>query len=221
MSDETMAETAEPELQRSTPAMKRKGGRPPGSKTVRGLVPPRPKMRTTAGTPAVPQATVDEVDLDLDDEFLDPETGRPLERKTSLANGGSGIDLDVPIHHKKRGWDYEYKTLRVIGQEVDSGELMAVAEGGWIPVRPGEMPGLMPHGHTGNTIDRYGMRLYRRPMKFTIQARKELLDKAETQKIERVRTAMQGSDNDNSHTQRHVNDSEIVVEAGVKKGQVA
>ena len=212
----TPTDPVEPPLQRTTQAVRR--GRPRGRPP--NLAPRTKAIPRTAGHPAVAAAVVSEPQFSAD-EFVDEE-GKPLERRVSLANGGAGINLEVPPKYKRAGWDYEFKTHKVVGQEVDGGDWTAVAEGGWIPVRPAEMPDMLPPGYTGNTIDRYGMRCFKRPMKFTEEARQELLDRAIRETTEKVRAAMQGNDNEGSaHTMRYVNESKIEGEAGEIKQRSA
>lgn len=98
----------------------------------------------------------------------------PEERKTRRSRLATAVDeFGPPEHMKKPGMDYYWATVKVMKEAVDDADLVALAEDGWEPVRPTEMPGIMPNGYKGNTIDRRGLRLFKRPMYLTEESRKE------------------------------------------------
>lgn len=133
---------------------------------------PAASRRATA--PAAPPAEVEEIE---------PQ----LTRRSRLTTGDN--DFDIPMNLRKPGWDYEFKTTRVMGADVDGYELAKVHEQGWRPVSASQMPGMMAPGSTAKTVDRMGMRLYMRPMSLTLEARAEDYQIAERQKIDKLKAA--------------------------------
>lgn len=106
----------------------------------------------------------------------------PAERRTRRSRlGGSGDDFETKQWWKP-GWSYQWHVVTVHGKEVDPSEFVRIADGGWEPVRPNEMPNAVPAGYRGNTIDRMGQRLYRRPEYLTQEALAEDLQIARQQK---------------------------------------
>lgn len=121
-----------------------------------------------------------------DDEDAEPEL---LTRRSRINGVGADNWADIPESYKKPGWDYEYKTTRYEGKDVDPSEMAFVFEQGWRPVRPQDMPGLCPPGYKGATIERYGQILCMRPMRLTLQARAEDYEIAEQQKNDKIASA--------------------------------
>lgn len=102
--------------------------------------------------------------------------GQPAEepRRTRRSRlNGQWDDFHVPEEWKSPGWSYQWEVMKVLSVEVDQSEHVRIADGGWEPVRPTEMPGMMPVGYKGNTIDRKGQRLYKRPEYLTKEAKDE------------------------------------------------
>lgn len=96
-----------------------------------------------------------------------------LSRKRS----GNTDPYAIPNHVIPTGWEYQWNTYTVAGQEaVDSQILMA--ENGWRPVPSERHVGMfMPEGHRG-AILRGGMRLEERPKILSDEARQEEYEKA-------------------------------------------
>lgn len=96
-----------------------------------------------------------------------------LSRKRS----GNTDPYAIPPHVIPTGWDYQWNTYTVAGQEaVDSQILMA--ENGWRPVPAERHAGMfMPEGYKG-VILRGGLRLEERPIQLTQEARQEEYEKA-------------------------------------------
>ena len=115
---------------------------------------------------------------------LEPEKRRT--RRSRL--GGSGDDFDIEAW-KKPGWSYQWWVIKVNGMEVDNSEYVRIADGGWEPVRPNEMPEAVPAGYKANTIDRKGQRLYRRPDYLTKEALEEDYRIAQEQKNSKLAQA--------------------------------
>lgn len=110
-----------------------------------------------------------------------------LTRRSRTASGDN--NFDVPNEFKKPGWDYEWKTIRVVGADVDGYELASYHEQGWRPVKGAEMPKMLAPGDRASTIDRLGQRLMTRPQHLTDQARAEDYQIAETQKLDKLKAA--------------------------------
>jgi hypothetical protein len=104
-------------------------------------------------------------------EFIDPETGAPIKRRSRRDTGNS--EWDVPEKYRKPRWDYQWFTMKVLGVEEDPETLVSIADGGWRAVRPDEMPNMVPSGYSLKTIDRRGMRLFTRPLHISEEARAE------------------------------------------------
>lgn len=86
----------------------------------------------------------------------------------------------IPPHVIPEGWDYQWNTYTVAGEQaVDSQILMA--ENGWRPVPSERHEGMfMPEGYKGQIL-RGGLRLEERPLALTIEARNEEYAKAKGQ----------------------------------------
>lgn len=109
---------------------------------------------------------------------------------TRRKNQGDGdARLDVPEKYRKPGYDYEWKTARVNGADVDQSEVAEVYENGWRPVLAASMPDMVTPGFVSKYISRLGQILYTRPMHLTEEANREQYDRAERQKFEKLRTA--------------------------------
>lgn len=97
--------------------------------------------------------------------------------KLSRKRSGNTDPYAIPPHIIPTGWDYQWNTYTVAGQEaVDSQILMA--ENGWRPVPAERHSGMfMPEGHKGQVL-RGGLRLEERPKALTEEARAEEYAKA-------------------------------------------
>jgi len=98
-----------------------------------------------------------------------------------------GGDLDegtdefyVPASAIPDGWTYEWKRITVMGQE-DPAYQVQIAQKGWEAVPASRHPEMMPHGWSGNTIDRKGQRLFERPREITDEARQIEMRRARSQ----------------------------------------
>lgn len=183
--------TDEPEIQ--SPRVARKAGK---------RTPPAPSRGRPAAGP-VAQAASGEGD-----------STKQLTRRSR--RDGSGSDFEIPAHLKKPGWDYEYKTIAVMGQPVDAAEMQRVYEGGWRPVNSKDMPQLCPPGWKKPTIERYGQMLFTRPMRLTQEARQEDIELADKQKNDKLKGAMvAGPTEDSRLTRRIVTEFSIEGEVGV------
>lgn len=121
-------------------------------------------------------------------EGADDEAEPELLTRRSRA-GETDSRLDIPDEYKRPGWDYEWKTSRINGADVDMSDTAQIYEGGWRPVLAASMPKLCSPGWTGKYISRLGQILYTRPMHLTDEARQEDYDFAERQKFERLKHA--------------------------------
>lgn len=172
---------------------------------------PRPAPQPSRGRPADPAS------MELADE------GEGVERLTrrSRRDGGAG-DFEIPAHLKKPGWDYEFKTITIMGQPVDPADMQRVYEGGWRPVPARDMAELCPPGWEKPTIERYGQMLFTRPMRLTQEAKREDFEMAEKQKTDKLQSAMASGADDNPRlVKRHVTEFSIEGEVGTHREKSA
>ena len=146
-----------------------------------------------------------------DDEVLGPSEDRPTrggyrgtretvkldaeksqaQRKTRRSRLGSTQDeSDFPEKYRDPEMSYQWWAVKILNQEVDNSRYVDYADGSWEPVRPNEMPGVMPESYKGNTIDRKGLRLYKRPKYLTEEAHAEDQYIANEQKRAKLAQAM-------------------------------
>lgn len=124
-------------------------------------------------------------------QMAEPETEADepvvLTRRSRLSNAVG--DFDVPEEYKKDGWDYEWKTTRVNGQDVDGADMAFIHENGWRAVPAHHMPKMCAPGYKGKTIERRGQILCMRPMHLTLEARAEEYAFAEKEKHDKLMAA--------------------------------
>lgn len=128
-------------------------------------------------------------DQSLEDIIDALGTGEHLTRER---RGGAGSDFDVPLQGRRAGWDYQWWTTHIVGQEVDPSYTVEITRGSWFPVPASHFPQLCPPGWSRPTIDRQGQRLYMRPMRLTEEARAEAARHAVEQKQARLQQAQTG-----------------------------
>src|SRR5438309_3893742 len=99
----------------------------------------------------------------------EPTTGpEQLTRRKRIDRAVGGFD--IPKHRQKPGWDYQWITIRVLNESVDPARIRDFREGGWRPTMAGDFPELCEEGApTDSPIETEGMRLYERPMNFTME----------------------------------------------------
>ncbi len=121
------------------------------------------------------------------DEDIDPAL---LTRRSRSEMGAN--ELDIPAELLDPEWDYQWFTTTVMNQPVDPSDLVDAASQGWRPVaaRGRWFERMCPAGYEGRTIDRRGQRLYCRPMRLTIEARKEADENARELKRNRLEQAL-------------------------------
>jgi hypothetical protein len=100
--------------------------------------------------------------------------------------------LMLPDHRRKPGWDYEFKTISVLGQPVDGSDFAFWHQQGWRPEQPKDWPELCPPGYSGATVDQRGQRLFGRPKRLSQEAAAEDYQAAKQQEIDRMRAAQEG-----------------------------
>ena len=101
--------------------------------------------------------------------------------------------FDLPSHRKKRGWDYEWKTCRVLNQPVDASDFQEIRRAGWRPEKAGDWPELSEPGMAADApVEMRGQRLYGRPMHLTQEARQEDMEYAVRQQRDRTQAAATG-----------------------------
>lgn len=176
-------------------APKRGPGRPPKKVTVAAdVVNQGPiELASAASVPSAPievapQNTVAAAALA---QMADVETATDepavLTRRSRFS--GNSNTFDVPAEYKKDGWDYEWKTTRVNGADVDGADMASIHESGWRPVPAHDMPRLCAPGYKGKTIEQRGQILCMRPMHLTLEARAEEYAFAEKEKHDKLMAA--------------------------------
>lgn len=97
---------------------------------------------------------------------------RAAELRNNRGDDFNGIDeFHVDRSVVPDGWDYEWKTERIVGMENTSG-LLAYRRAGWEEVPTRRHPEMMPIGTPGEEpIRRKDMLLMERPLEITIDAR--------------------------------------------------
>jgi hypothetical protein len=114
------------------------------------------------------------------------------ETLTRQPRGLSDATFDIPMQGRLPGWDYEYKTVRVNAEEVDPSSLVEIEQGGWRPVPRTHFPSLTPPGWRLPYIERWGQRMYMRPMRLSIEAKEEQLKHAFQVRDEKLLQAQVG-----------------------------
>lgn len=86
--------------------------------------------------------------------------------------------FDIPKEEIPEGSSYEWKRYSVMAQSADHEGfyLAGMRRQGWEPVDPKRHPNWVPEGYDKPYIVREGQILMERPMKLTIEARKEVRD---------------------------------------------
>jgi len=160
---------------------------------------------------ALGAAVADSMDAQIDDEEMPTRRARTL--------GGENT-FEVPERLKRRGWDYQWHVITVIGQPVDVSLIMAIQDAGWRPVLAGSMEGMVPNGYDGKYIERGGQRLYTRPMSLTEEARAEDYSIASTVMRDKLRAAMAAPTDQPATMPRNIDqNSSIEIEVGTYKPQ--
>lgn len=114
----------------------------------------------------------------------------PVERLTRRSRRGDTNAWDIPMHLRKPGWDYQWWTMTVHGQQVDGGDVAEIYEGGWRPAKAKDFKEILSPHWDKPTVERQGQMLYTRPMHLTMEARQEFYEKAEEQKRDKLQAAM-------------------------------
>jgi hypothetical protein len=121
-------------------------------------------------------------------EDAPPEVLRRVKRENRDAGWA-----DLPTQYKKPGWDYEYKTITVLGQPVDSADFLEIRNAGWRAETARNWPTLVEPGTPPDApIERRGQRLYGRPMSLTMEARQEDVNAARQQMYDKTMAASTG-----------------------------
>lgn len=118
---------------------------------------------------------------------MEPYAAETLTRRSRTSGGGN--DFEIPSHLKRPGWDYEWKTKKVNGAEVDDADLAFYHEQGWRPVPAAAMTGMLSPGSTAKIVERRGMLLMMRPKTLSVQAAAEDYAIAEQQKFDKLMAA--------------------------------
>lgn len=119
------------------------------------------------------------------------ETDLPARRRRDERTNA----MEIPSHLKKRGWDYQFMSITVLGQPVDRSQIRDYMDNGaWRPCKAGEFRdwGVTDDLPDDAPIEIMGCRLYQRPMSYTVQARQEDFNAAEQQRRDKVLAAAAG-----------------------------
>lgn len=111
------------------------------------------------------------------------------EQVTRQSRGATDSTFDIPLQGRRAGWDYEWKTVRVNGEEVDPSSIVEIQQGGWRLVPKTHFPSLVPPGWQRAYIERWGQQLYMRPQRLTDEANDELLKHALKVREDKLRQA--------------------------------
>ena len=184
----------------------------------------RTARRATARVREAPQRTAEAAPVlstSYDEDFAGLD-GEPLRRRSRRDR--QEHRFGIPDHLKRPNWDYAFWPLEVLGQPVSRGDITDVYHGGWRPVPVSEMPEMMPPGDKSEFVEEGGQRLYKRPMKFTEEAKAEERALAESQTGERIRATARGQTRDGPGMEipgvkTHHLGLEIQGEAGTYKGR--
>lgn len=158
-------------------------------KKLRAIAERKAEPRTAADVKSPPPATAERAAPAREDLSRVPEEQLTRRRRHERDTGS----LEVPAHRKKPGWDYQYITIRVLGEPVDGARIRDYREGGWRPVLAKDMPELVePNTSPDSPVESEGQRLYTRPMNLTNEAKQEDLDYAMQQQRDRTLAAASG-----------------------------
>lgn len=121
---------------------------------------------------------------------------RPIdaEQITRQRYGDGTNEFEIPAHLKRPGWDYQWRTTHIVGQPVDPSETQANYRGGWRPVKPSEMPDMVPPGWTKDTIERMGQIMMMRPQHLSDEATLEFEKRAYEQQEMKNRAVLAGQE---------------------------
>lgn len=138
-----------------------------------------------------------------DDQFQDNP-----ELLTRRKMGHTQIDkFTVPKHLMKPGWDYEFKTRRIMGEAVSPTDVGFERNQGWRPVPAADMREMLAPDYDKPVVEFDGQILMMRPMRLSREARNEMISVADSQKREKLQQAMVGpSDQDPRMPRRVLND---------------
>lgn len=128
---------------------------------------------------------------DLNRQIAAVESGETRVSRDAVG-GLLSNSFNIPLQGRRQGWDYEYKTVKVNGEEVDSSDLIDYRNGGWIPVPRTDFPTEVPADWKGAFIDRRGQRMYMRPQRLTDEARAEAYNNALQVKHDKLEGALAG-----------------------------
>lgn len=109
-------------------------------------------------------------------EGFHPEYDGPKERTSRIDRDTNQFELSPPLKVKLRaaGWDATWKVITVYNQPVDGVELLVADNAGWRAARAKDFPSEVPRGTDPHAlVERFGQRLYIRPMHMTRAAQDE------------------------------------------------
>lgn len=166
---------------------------------------PKPEPAPTRGRPA--DGRQDEASEE--DGYIDAGLSR-----RSLAEG-EGNSFEIPDHLVKRGWVYQWQALSVVGQPSDPSEMGFASRQGWIPCKD---PAIRKHfcapGWEKPTIEIGAMMLMTRPKRLNDEAAREMREKADRQKRDKLQQALAAPMEQSPLMPRHVDTMQVEGEMG-------
>lgn len=100
------------------------------------------------------------------------------------------------------GWDYQWKTFKVMGEDWSSYQV-ELARNGWEPVPLSRHPEMMPVGWKGNSIEVEGLVLMERPLQMTLEARHNEALEAKSNVLTKEAQLRNGNSSDLGRRQVH------------------
>lgn len=122
--------------------------------------------------------------------------------------GESAMDgFVLPPHLKKPGWDYEFKARSVAGEPTSPHISALERNQGWRPAPARDFADMLPPDYDKSVVEMGGQILMMRPLRLSRDARNELVEKAESQKQDKLRQAIAGpADQDRRMPRKLLND---------------
>jgi hypothetical protein len=105
------------------------------------------------------------------------------------------VDLtDLPAAYKKPGRDYQWLPIRVLNEPVDPSKLHVFRDyGRWAPEKARDWPTMVDEGTPPDApVERQALRLYGRPMAYTLEAKEEDVRYANEQHAARMQASAAG-----------------------------
>lgn len=87
--------------------------------------------------------------------------------------------MDVPRHLIKPGWDVQWFPVSIFNQPVDAYQITMARDAGWMPAKAQHFREIVEPGTPDDApVDRFGQRLFLRPLQMTMEAKQHQYDVA-------------------------------------------